>query len=525
MTEEPREPAIGTGAPEGQIPRACLAVLGLAFFGIYLALGLRDPVVHLADFFSHVGIAHEMGRSEPAKITNAFWPAGYPLLLKGVWALTGSPVVAARLIGAGFAALALVAVALIARDVTGDAVLAFIVAVCCGMAPPFAQWAPAEGTDIPCVAMLLVSAALLTGRRPRVLLAGAAAGLAYDFRYAAQVPALAQGVWLLAVGAGGARPRWKQAGLYALAFVAAASPQLALTWWAYGTPFRSFMAKNVWFGIYGDANWQEHWGDVPDEIGLLEVIRLGPARFFQHWAGGFAGLLVGSFVFPKTMLGYGTHALLPLGLIHAAWRLRGAAGLVYFTAAAYLGALAMAFLGPRYFLPLVAPLMLSVWWFLRDSVPREVQAWGRPVPARAIALAAALVVKAALDLNAMVALPASSRRVLAVDDALRHSGMSDPPQVLTSSGDYYDLWTLGRYVRWESAFPEPVKDLGELVSLMRRKKLRFVIYDDFYGKTKTLGHLSWLLDSPASRQGPLVKILRVDGDVPAAVYRLEDAAP
>lgn len=529
------EPGKAAADPAGGW-RAPLVLGGVAFV-FFLALGLRDPVVHLTDFFGHSVTARRIGVEPAAKLTSPWFPIGYPLLLKAVWALTGDALVAARLIGAFFAAVALAMMMKITRDVTGDGRVSWAVALACALAPPFAQWAPAEGTDLPSLAMMLVSLACLTAARPSVFWAGAAAGLAYDFRYAVQVPLLAQGLWLLAVGVQDGRPRWKQTTLYAAAALVAASPQLGLTWWVHGTPLRSFMAKNVWFGIYGDNNWQERWADVPDEIGLAEVFLLSPRRFLEHWGACIFAFAVGSLAFPKTLLGQGANWLLPLGLIHVGFRcgrllrklaLREApaagereSGLVYWTAATYFLALTMAFLGPRYFLPLLMPLMLGVWWFVRDAVPESLEAAGRRWPVRTIVLAGLVAGKVALDLPGAVAFPESSRWVLAVDERLRQAGMKRGAEVLAANGDYYDVRTLERYTRWESALPAKVANLDELVALMRKHGCRFLLYDDFYGRQKTLPHLSWLQDTSKGRHGPLVLLMEVPAEVPAVIYELK----
>jgi hypothetical protein len=72
--------------------------------------------------------------------------------------------------------------------------------------------------------------------------------------------------------------------IFTLGFLLAASPQLAVNGWQTGNPLYSQQAKNIWLGVYGNSDW-ERWEEVPDSIGLREVVLRDPARFFANWWG------------------------------------------------------------------------------------------------------------------------------------------------------------------------------------------------------------------------------------------------
>lgn len=79
----------------------------------------------------------------------------------------------------------------------------------------------------------------------------------------------------------------RQKGVVALIFfsigcVLAAAPQLFVNVRDTGQLFFHHQAKNSWLAVYGNMDWGR-WGDVPDDIALLDVILMDPSRFALSW--------------------------------------------------------------------------------------------------------------------------------------------------------------------------------------------------------------------------------------------------
>ncbi len=506
---------------------AALAVL-IPFALLYGWMGFRDPVIHLHDFFGHLRSAASIGAGDLGAASSPWFPVGYPVMLQLARTVIGSDILAGRLLSAGSALVCLGAILLLSRSLIGAVWPALFVTVATGLSPPFLEWARAEGTDLPSLAFLLLAMVFLARKAPWPLIAGVLAGLSYVMRFSSLVPCLATAIWLCVFGLPGLQePRDRRRLLlrFGGGWLLGASPQLLLSLGIHGTPFHSYAAKNVWFGIYGERNWQSKWGEVPDTIGLLEVIGLDPVRFFQHWVTMMLSVLVGATMLPSKLLGHGVNWLLPLGLIHVAWNARGAAGLYFASTGAYLAALCMAFLGSRYLLVVVPAFLLAITWFLWILLPPTKKLGGRELPVRGLVLVILLVFKVPYDLLPALDLPESSRRIQAVSQALSEAGMERAEEVVSTSGDYQDLRTLLEFRRWNADRFEKVTTLKDLVAAMRRRGYRFLIYDRFYGVQRVSREFEFLLQERPDRHGPLKRLLHLGGgtDQETAVYLLEPA--
>jgi hypothetical protein len=80
-------------------------------------------------------------------------------------------------------------------------------------------------------------------------------------------------------------------GLLLGGFTLVALPQLVAGTVGAGNPLYTEQARNVWFGVYGDFNWTDNWGDVPAGVSVLDALRANPAAFVRHWASEFGRVL------------------------------------------------------------------------------------------------------------------------------------------------------------------------------------------------------------------------------------------
>ncbi|PDW04366.1 hypothetical protein CJ255_03950 [Candidatus Viridilinea mediisalina] len=218
---------------------------------------------------------------------DGFYNLGYPLLLWLVrpW-LADNPFLAGRLLAALSGALFLAGSYWLARSLLprGPALLALLMLALSGFV---AQYGLYVGSDMPfaaamiwCVAALVAALHAPLGSRRAWLLAGGAGlcgGLAFLMRH----PGLLLLPWGLLLLWGTQRGR-KSLAAYTLAFVLAIMPQLSVNLIQTGQPLYSQQAKNIWLAVYGNTDWSR-WDEVPDTIGLGEVVLRDPARFIQNW--------------------------------------------------------------------------------------------------------------------------------------------------------------------------------------------------------------------------------------------------
>lgn len=316
---------------------------------------------------------------------DGFYNLGYPLLLWLVAPLTqGNAFVAARviaalsggvLLGAGYA----LARGLLAAWGGAGRVGALVALVALAFSPLVVRYALYIGSDMPFAALVALVLALFviadTHASPRwrlVLLAlcGAAAGGAFLVRHAGMVllPWGIAAVWLCYRQRG--RGAWiTPVSAFVVGFVLLVSPQLVVNMRDTGHPLYSQQAKNVWLAVYGNVDWGR-WDEVPNSIPLREVILRDPPRFALNWwhnLVAFAG--VGAEETGETgralqlrLLAWPANWLAVAGVLcwlvllrcaGAAGRWRRAALLLFLLL--YVAAACIAFVLPRYFLPL-APL-------------------------------------------------------------------------------------------------------------------------------------------------------------------------
>jgi hypothetical protein len=333
---------------------------------------------------------------------DSFYNLGYPLLLWLVQPLTqGNAFLAARLVAALSGALLLLAGWWLARTLLREqpdyqhigALLALLLLAC---SPLVVQYTLYVGSDMPFAALVALALALAAAgtSTPRqsawpVLLAGGAAGAAFLVRH------LGLGLlpWGLAYcllcgwqqrGRQAARPLLSLPLLFACGFLLVALPQLLVNTWQTGEPLYNHQAKNVWLAVYGDIDWSR-WHEVPNSIGLHEIVLRDPARFLGNWwrnLQGFTGSgAEDTSEFGRALqlrlLAWPANWLAIVGLLGWLWlalrqpraSLQGTAphgaalrlGLLAW-AALYVLAVCMAFILPRFFLPLAPIYAAAAAW-------------------------------------------------------------------------------------------------------------------------------------------------------------------
>ena len=218
-----------------------------------------------------------------------FVPLGYPFLLWLLSKLGISLFAAGQILAALSAVVCLVLVYALARIFLppGPAVLA---QVFCAANWHFAQYGILCGTDLPWTTLELASFVLLFRALRQAdleapLLAGLAAGFAYDLRYQTLI-ALPWMAGFMAIAPNSKKSRIKGALgaiMLVLGFFAAASPQLALNLSQRHALFPGSQIQNRWMGIYGEGHGAQHPAEADQPSHLLEIIQQDKERFLHHW--------------------------------------------------------------------------------------------------------------------------------------------------------------------------------------------------------------------------------------------------
>ncbi|WP_238613517.1 glycosyltransferase family 39 protein [Candidatus Oscillochloris fontis] len=224
---------------------------------------------------------------------DGFYNLGYPFLLWLVRPFTDqNAFLAGRVVAALSGAVVLAAGYGLARAILppGAALVALITMALSGFV---AQYGLYVGSDMPFAAALNLAVALLVwGSQERrhwgwVLLAGMCGGLAFLMRHLGLV-VLIWGLgtlWLLRGRAAG-----RALLLFGLGFGLVAAPQVLINTMQTGSPLYNQQAKNVWLAVYADTDWGR-WDEVPNTIGLTEVILADPVRFLTNWGRNVVGFL------------------------------------------------------------------------------------------------------------------------------------------------------------------------------------------------------------------------------------------
>ncbi len=266
-------------------PSAVLVVYGV----VYLVWTRPLDAVLTVDYWLHMGWARQLSLARPESLVHPFYPAGYFAVLRlGLEAGLDMARYGQFLSWAG-SLLALVAVyGLVARG-TGSEPLAAAGTLLLAVHPFFLYQATRQGTDMLAAGLLLVAILLLFLARDRALLgralaAGAVLGLAYHIRLTSLLFLPLGLLLLLLFGSEVGRRRLAAAGLFATAFLLVSAPQLVASAIVEGNPFHNNMVHNVWFGLYGDFDWDHNWSQFPPDTTLISLVRDDPGGVLSHWA-------------------------------------------------------------------------------------------------------------------------------------------------------------------------------------------------------------------------------------------------
>lgn len=279
-------------------------LIGLALFtAAHVRAAQAQPVVTMVDYWYHLDVARGLALARPETWLHPFYPLGYFVLLRAGLA-AGADVVAWGQFWSWLGAVAaLSGVYIILYRATRRTAVALAGLGLLALHPFFRFQALQEGTDMLAAGLQLLAVAVAFAaaaanrpagrpRRALDLAAGALLGAAYLVRYTALtlLPVLA--VTLVWRDWRHRRAAAVALGLLLIGFGLVALPQLIAGTVGAGNPLYNEQARNVWFGIYGDFNWTDNWGDVPPGVSVLDAVRADPMAFARHWAGEFGRLLV-----------------------------------------------------------------------------------------------------------------------------------------------------------------------------------------------------------------------------------------
>ncbi|WP_298816616.1 glycosyltransferase family 39 protein [Chloroflexus sp.] len=340
---------------------------------------------------------------------DGFYNLGYPLLLWLTRPFThDNPFLAGRLIALIGGGLLIGAGYLLARcfNSPGQALLAAIILALSGMV---AQYGLLVGSDMPFAVLFTLAVAVTLRVRPDshrmvALAAGVLAGAAFLIRH----PGLLLLLW-------GTITLWwlvdrRTAMRFALGFALAASPQLIVNMLQTGQPLFNQQVKNVWLAVYANTDWSR-WDEVPNSIGLFEVIARDPIRFLANWSRNVIGFIgagaedVSEFgrADQLRLLGWPANWLAIGGLALAGWQAwHGKADRRWLALVAliglYVAVIAIAFILPRFFLPLTPIYAGAATWMVS-------RLWNhsRALVSTAVALIVLLAPGPAIAVNAVLA--------------------------------------------------------------------------------------------------------------------------
>lgn len=272
---------------------AWLMVLGLCVLCLAAAL-LLDPAPE-RPLLQRGLTAWLISGEEPTSLVRGLWPAGYPMLLRGVSEIVGDGLLAARLLAAAAFGFLLVGVyrlvlALTKRRGLARATLPFV-----------ALFAPLAGTALTASPGLIYGALALwsvyaavtsRGRKLGLFVSGLFAGLAYLFRY----QALALLLFGLLAAVRLHRRNWlAELGLFLGGFFTGALPQLLLAALVHGNPFHQYS-----FRIFG---WEIFGGADENKLNFWWLLIQRPLKLLGHWLGGL-GLRAWQTLWPIGALGW-----------------------------------------------------------------------------------------------------------------------------------------------------------------------------------------------------------------------------
>ncbi len=308
---------------------------------------------------------------------DGFYNLGYPLLLWLVRPLThDNPFLAARLIALVAGGVLIGAGYWLARCLLAPAP-SLLAAGFLALSGMVTQYSLLIGSDMPFAALMTLAVAVTLRVNTRthaamVLFGGLLAGAAFLIRHPGLILLLWGGITLWYTAG------WRMAIVFGTGFILAASPQLTVNILQTGQPLFNQQAKNIWLAVYANTDWGR-WDEVPNSIGLLEVIGRDPLRFLFNWVRNVIGFIgagaedVSEFgrADQLRLLGWPVNWLAIGGLVIAswlAWYRRADRRWLALTSliGVYVAVIATAFILPRFFLPLAPLYAVAAAWAMQQ---------------------------------------------------------------------------------------------------------------------------------------------------------------
>ncbi len=308
---------------------------------------------------------------------DGFYNLGYPLLLWLVRPLThDNPFLAARLIALVAGGVLIGAGYWLARCLLAPAP-SLLAAGFLALSGMVTQYSLLIGSDMPFAALMTLAVAVTLRVNTRthaamVLFGGLLAGAAFLIRHPGLILFLWGGITLWYTAG------WRMAIVFGTGFILAVSPQLTVNILQTGQPLFNQQAKNIWLAVYANTDWGR-WDEVPNSIGLLEVIGRDPLRFLFNWVRNVIGFIgagaedVSEFgrADQLRLLGWPVNWLAIGGLVIAswlAWYRRADRRWLALTSliGVYVAVIATAFILPRFFLPLAPLYAVAAAWAMQQ---------------------------------------------------------------------------------------------------------------------------------------------------------------
>ena len=308
-----------------------------------------------------------------------FYNLGYPFILWAIQQLTHmSAFDAGRWWAVSVAGLALLSSWWLARTLVGRGWDALMV-LCVAGSGLFVQYSLLLGSDMTFTWLCILTIAFIIYAPQRSqwwwLGAGISAGAAYLVRHTGLVLCLTCLIWML-YQQRHATLTWRQIGLFGGGLLVIALPQLWVNFRDTGGLLFNYQAKNSWLAVYGNLDWGR-WGDVPDSIGLTTVILNNPSQFITSWWQNISNV-IGSgatnaeferAIWQRLLSVPANWASIAgiVAMIPVVWqRQLGRNGmLLLLWAGLFVAISAIAFILPRFLLPLVIVAAYSATWVMQ----------------------------------------------------------------------------------------------------------------------------------------------------------------
>jgi len=412
-----------------------------------------------------------------------------------------------------------------------DRRVAVLVTLVAPVVVEFAVYSHRAATDVPFMLLALasMSASLLAGgslRRHGT--AGALAAVAFLTRYngfflvagAALMLAVADPARL------GRRQRTRAFAVYAAAFVLVCTPWFVATWKETGRWLESRNLETVVATFYTGARWQD---DPAVQAGdLRTLVGRDPVRFAMQYARNLADHFSKNL---SVLLGWPL-ALVPIaGILGLAIRppTRRQTAL-YLFAAAYCLVTGVVFYAPRFFLPLILPL-LAIGFALvrapRERAPASSPRWRPWLQSRASGQVAFLVALACVLAAGVVQV----RRVVAAErtiQARRPLYLLDAARVIArdASGSRPHVMARKGHVAYYAGgdftpYSTQIGSLEELVQTARARHAQYIVYSKLeYSMLPRMLFMAVLDTVPSLQEihrAQSVRVFRVPPDGPATL--------